>query len=251
MAINRFVRTRLAPLLALAVMALPWAASCGGNDDDTGAGEAPADGPDAATLTEAAAGRMEELESFHFLLTHEAGRSPIALGLEMERAEGDMAVPGRLKADVEAVVTQLGDANVDVSVVAADGKSLMTNPFDSEEWVPIPGGQALDELFDPHSGTVSALRAATNQVVTGAERIGDTDTWRVTATLDGGDLSAFAPIAEAGHPVQATLWVGKDEPLVHRVRLEGELGPDDSEGVIRVVELSRFDQPVTIALPEE
>jgi hypothetical protein len=116
--------------------------------------------------------------------------------------------------------------------------------------VAVPGAAALDDLFNPHVGTVAALRDSTNRAVMGEEVVGGERTWKVTADIDGGDLEAFAPIAEAGYPVKATIWIGAEEPLVHRVRLEGKMGEEDVEGVVRVVALSGFDEPVTIELPD-
>ena len=40
-----------------------------------------------------AAKGFESLLYFHFEMTHEGGGTPIALGLEMDRVEGDIAAP--------------------------------------------------------------------------------------------------------------------------------------------------------------
>jgi hypothetical protein len=238
---------QLSRLVLAAALAFSLAAACGGDDDDD---STPTEGrPDPAVLVSEAADRFAAVKSFHFVLEHEEGRSPIALGLEMERAEGDMVVPDRLQADVEAVAGTFGNASVDVRAVAVGDTVKVTNPFRETEWVELPGSTSVRDLFDPAGGIVSALRAAKDPVLTGEEGVGGAETWVITANVDGADLEAFAPTAEPGYPVKGTVWIGKDDQLVRRVRLEGPFGEDDPDEVIRVVTLSAFDEPITIELP--
>jgi hypothetical protein len=239
--------TLLAMCAAVGVLA---GVACGGGDGGRPSGSPQAPSVDAAQLARAAADRMEAVTSFRFVVEHERGASPITSGLLMRRAEGETVAPDRLQADIDATAPQLGNAAVRVRVVAVGDVSRMTNPFDRTRWMPVPG-TALQELFDPARGTVSALRAATDHVVTGEEVVGGTPCWVVAANVDGGALKAFAPVAQAGYPVRATLWIGKEDPLLHRVRLEGQMGPRDTADVVRVVQLSRFDLPVAIELAPE
>ncbi len=48
--------------------------------------------------TEAAA----NVSSFHFVLTHENGSTPLPLNLDLNTAEGDIQVPSSMAADVDA-----------------------------------------------------------------------------------------------------------------------------------------------------
>ncbi|MGD9935236.1 MAG: LppX_LprAFG lipoprotein [Dehalococcoidia bacterium] len=243
-----FLRVLALPLLLVGLAVATAACGGGGGDEDTGEGAGPL--PDAATLTGTAADRMEALESFHFVVSHEAGTTPITAGLQMERAEGDSKTPDRLTADVDALVPQLGNAEIDVKVIWVREIARMTNPFDRTRWMEVPG-DALQGLFDPGAGTVAALRAATGHTVAGEETIGGVPCWVVTAVVDGEALKAFADVAEAGYTVALTLWIGEQDNRVHRVRLDGPMGADDTPGVIRVIDLTRFDEPVEIELPPE
>lgn len=233
------------------LVVLPVATGCNGGDGSDGSdGDSEPERPDAAALTREAADLMEALESFHFVVSHEIGTTPITAGLQMERAEGDSKTPDRLRADVDALVPQLGNSPIKVQVVWVGDVAKMTNPFDRTRWLDVPEG-ALQGLFDPGGGTVSALRAATGHEVTAEEKAGGVQSWVVTAEVDGAALKAFADVAEPGYTVALTLWIGQDDGLVHRIRLAGEMGPDDTAGVIRVVELSRFNDPVEIELPTD
>src|SRR3712207_215387 len=107
-------RAVLGALLAIATVVV----ACGddGGRDQAASGTAtgtPAR-PDPSALAMQAADQIEATTSFHFLLQHENGGTPIVLNLEMTRAEGDLVKPDRLRADVEAVGKQLGNAHVQV-----------------------------------------------------------------------------------------------------------------------------------------
>src|SRR5215211_4344811 len=241
-----------AGLVALALGVL-MAVACGDDKKDESKDAGGAGGgkqPDPATLARQAADQVEALKSFHFLLEHENGGTPIVLNLLMTRAEGDIVKPERLRADVEATATQLGNANVKVKVVNVGDKALISNPFNARQWITLPGENRLADIFDPGAGTTAALRAATNLKLAGEDTIGGVKVWRIEGDVDAQALSAVATsVAEPGYTVKGTAWVGQDKPLVYRVRLDGPLGSKDPANIVRKIELSKFDENVNIELP--
>ena len=246
---------RLAAGLLLALFALVAVACSDKKDEqkDARSANAPAGAarqPDPAVLARQASDTVEALKSFHFLLDHENGGSPIVLNLLMTRAEGDISKPDRLRADVEARATQLGNANVKVKVVNVGDRAVVTNPFAPTQWLPLAGQNRLSDIFDPGAGTTAALRAVKNPKITGEETINGVKVWRVEGDVEPTALSAVAStIAEPGYVVKGTVWVGQDRPLVHRVRLDGPLGSKDPANIVRKIDLSKFDEPVTIEIP--
>jgi hypothetical protein len=240
------IRTALALLAALALVT----AACGDDDkEDGGAGGGAAQQPDPATLARQAADAVEALTSFHFLLEHENGGTPIVLNLTMNRAEGDIVKPDRISADVEAVATQLGNANVKVRVVNVGTKGVISNPFNARQYLPLPENVQLRDIVDPGAGVTKAMRAAQNLRITGEESVNGVATWRLEGEIDAGELRDFASVAEPGYKVKGIAWVGKEKPLVHRVRLEGPLGAKDAPNIVRKVDLSKFDENFNIVLP--
>lgn len=103
--------------------------------------------------------------------------------------------------------------------------------------------------FDPVAGINAAVRSVADPVVTGTERVGDADAWRVEGTLDSGALDAFVSDGEPGHEVRATVWIERGRFLVRRVRLVGRLAADEPADLVRRIELSDFDRPVAIEPP--
>jgi hypothetical protein len=241
---------RIAAGLLLVPLMLAVVACGGDKQSDSGSAAATPTRPDPAVLARQAADKVEALTSFHFLVEHENGGTPIVLNLNMTRAEGDIVKPDRLRADVEATAAQLGNANVKVKVVNVGDRAVITNPFNTRQWVPLPGENRLADIFDPAAGTTAALRSARDLQITGEETIGGVRVWRLEGTVDAEALSAVAPaIAEPGYIARGTVWVGQSDPLVHRVRLEGALGSKDPPNIVRKIDLSKFDENVSIELP--
>lgn len=234
---------RLLPLVLLPALILAVAA-CG--DDKGSSKNATPAKPDADALLKQAADRMEQLKSFHFLLDHEKGTSPIVLNLNMTRAEGDVVRPDRLRADVEAAA---GGVTLKFKLISIGDKARITNPFNPSSWQDLPSGTKLSDIFDPAAGTTSALRNVKDAQITGEDTINGVKVWRVEGTVDATALGSIATIAESGYTAKGTAWIGQQTPEVYRVRLEGPLGSKDTQGVIRRLEISRHDENITIDPP--
>lgn len=237
----RAVRWRLATVLVAGVL---LAAGCGG-------GDAEPDTPpvDAATLLRAAAERMDGVERFHFELEHENGFTEIVLGLQMERASGDVAGADRLRAEVQA---RFGPLNVETGIVILPDQSWLRNPitgaWQREEI-------SIEAIFNPSEGVTALMRsiaeraAESGATVTGSERIEGVETYRVEAEVDSGELTLFAADAPAGLKLRAVIWIGVDDPLVYRVELHGAATRDEPADLVRRLTLSNFDGDIVIEPP--
>ncbi len=238
------VRIRAAATMLAVVLAALLVACGDDKGGDKPSGAATAAPPDAATLLRQSAERMEQVKSFHFVLDHERGSSPIVLGLAMSRAEGDVLRPDRLRADIEA--SALGGVKVNTKLVSIGDTAHITNPFNPSRWEPLPSGTKLSDVFDPGNGTTAALRSVKDPRITGEETIAGKKVWRIEGDIDGAAVSALATIAEGGYTAKGTVWISQESRDVHRIRLDGPLGAKDTPGVIRRLELSRFDESVSI-----
>jgi LppX_LprAFG lipoprotein len=223
--------------------------ACGGDDDDDDS-EATAEATVEETPQEflaSAADALEQVTSFHFLLTHENGGTEIVLDLEMERAEGDIILPDRLRADIEA--DGPGGLDVNVEVIAVGDQLFFENPFGGGY---VDADFSLRDILDPTQGVVSLLRSAPeNAEYDGTETIDGVETRRVTATIDSGELETLLPAADPGFPVEVTLWIGEEDRLVYRLLLVGPMNEDEPEDIERLIEVSDFDQPgLSIEPPE-
>ncbi len=236
----RSISRALSVALALCAV-LVGLAACGGKKEAAQATPTPR--PDPRTLLNEAADRVEQAKSFHFVLEHERGSTPIVLQLQMTRAEGDVVKPDRLRADVDA---QRSGVRLKLKLVSIGDQSKISNPFNPSQYVDLPTGTRLSDVFDPAAGTTAALRGVKDPQVSGEETLDGRKVWRVDGTVDAASLAALVTLAESGYSAKGTVWIGQETKEVYRVRLEGPLGSQDTQDVVRVLTLSRYNESVTI-----
>jgi hypothetical protein len=230
-------------LLAMLVGALALAAACGGGGEK--AAPTPANLPPADEILPKVVERIAALKSFHFRLEHENGLSPMPLDLKLKTAEGDIQVPDRMDAKLEA---EAGGALLRVEVIGIGEQGWMTNPF-SHQWQPLPEGTTISAIFDPAAGIQAVASSLQDVRVTGMEQVGGDNTYLLEGHVDSGVLKAAAPIAEPGLTVNVKIWVAVDDYTIRQVRLEGPFAPGEPENIVRILSLSKFDEPVSIEPP--
>jgi hypothetical protein len=223
-----------------ALCLLPLACGDGGKKEPT---SGPL--PPAADVLAGAVQRAATMKTFHFRLEHENGASPIPLGLGLETAEGNVIVPDRLWAKLEA---KAGTQPVRVEVIGIGDEGWITNPF-NRQWQPLPSGTTIKDVFDPTQGIDAVANSLENAEVIAEESVGGVVTYHVEGTIDSAKLEAAAPIAEPGFTVKVKVWIGKDDPLIRRIRLEGPIASGEPENIVRKLDISKFDEPVTIEPP--
>ena len=230
-------------LLVLVLTALPLAAACGG--DGERAARTPVALPSAEEVLPKVVERVEAVKSFHFRLGHEGGLSSIPLDLKLKTAEGDVLVPDRIRAELEA---EAGGALVQVEVIGIGEEAWMTNPF-SREWQPLPSGTTISSIFDPAAGVKAVVGSLRDVMIRGIDMVDDHETYRLEGLVDSAALEAAAPIAEPGLIVIVRVWVDVKDYTIRQVRLEGPFAPSEPANIVRILYLSKFDEPVSIEPP--
>ena len=234
--------------LFLALLGCLALAACGGDGD--GEEEASAETLDVTVLLDSAVIQFTELESFHFALDFDGDTSPMEeLSIDMQTIEGDVIIPDKLDARVQAKARQFGGINVNVALVGIGEDAWVTNPFDQSMWLPLEGGNPLNGLFNPSDGVAAVIRGAANPTVTGEEEIEGVATWRVEGTIDSGDLTAFLDSAEPGYPVNGTIWIGKADNIIYRIYLLGRLTAEEQPEILRRLNFSNFNDVEPIEPP--
>jgi hypothetical protein len=234
------MRITLLPCLLLSALLL----ACSGDDAPDEA--SPTATPESAeALLARAATAVEDVTSFHFRLTHKNGTTPLPLNLALETAEGDVVIPGKLSAEIEAKA--VGSIPVSVDVIAIDDETWITNPF-NRRWQRLPGSGVRD-FADPEALVKSLVAAVENPRIDGSSTIDGVRTVKLVASVDAGLLREALAIARAGNEVQVEAWVGAEDGLPRRIRIVGPLSSGENADVSRQIDLSRFDEPVEISPP--
>lgn len=218
------------------------ACACGGGDEENSENAELAE-IDAAALLERAALRMDLVESFRFVLTHENGTTEIVRGLHMETAEGEAVGSDRLRAAIRA---SIGPLDVDIEIRILGDEGWITNPL-TGRWE--REALSLDSLFDPAKGVTALVRSASDPMVAGLENIGGVAVYRVEGGVESGSLDLLAPAATPGRTLAAVAWVGVADPIVYRLEIRGAASPSENEDILRRLEFSDIDAPLTIEAP--
>lgn len=217
----------------------------GGGGSNTGTATTPVD---PRAILDQAGSKLNAVKYFHFKLTQDNGTTPLPalpLNMQLVSAEGDVATPDRVQADVTA---KAAGANLKVKVIGIANKSWLTNPF-TRQWEALPGDVSVRDIADP-AGIVQGVIGQMQDVrLAGQEKVGDVQTYRIEGKTDSGSLQPTIASAEPGHPVDVQAWVGVSDGLPYRVRLSGPVNKDEAKNVVRTLELSSYDTAVDIKAP--
>ena len=226
------------------VTAAMWAAAgcSGGGDSGTKTTATPAR-PDPKELLNTAADNLEKANSFHFVVDHEKGTTPIVLSMQMNRAEGDVVRPDKLRADLTA---SLAGNKLSLKVVSIGETTKITSPLNPSRYQELPGGTKASDIFDPSAGASAAMRNAKNPQISGEDTVEGKKVWKIDGTIDAQFLKQMTGLAEAGFEVKGSAWIGQDTREVYKIRLDGPLGKDDTKEVVRVMTLSRYNDRIEI-----
>jgi lipoprotein LprG len=225
------------------LVAIVYVACGGGGGTSTPSGTT----PPASSVLPAAIQAFDSLQTFHFTLTHENGTTPIPNGLQLVSADGDVVVPDRMHAAIEAKV---GNQTVKVGVIGVGNEGWMTNPF-NRQWQPLPSGTTIKDIFDPTQGIKAIVGSLQNAQVVGQEKVGGVQTWRVKGTIQSDVLASAVPVSRPGFTVGIEAWIGVDDSLIRQVYLEGPIMPGEADNIIRKLTLSDFGEQITITPPPQ
>ncbi len=232
------MRVAFVPCFLLSALLL----ACGGDDD---AGNAPAAtvGPDAAQLLSDAALAVAGLQGFHFVLTQEDATIPLPSNLELESAEGDVVLPDRLAAELEA---EIQGTNVSVDAIAIAGETWITNPFTCR-WQKLNAD--LRSYADLGALLPALLPAIRNAHVVSEADLNDVRTHVIAGDASSADLQDALPFSLPNREVRIEVWIGVEDSLPRRVRVIGPLISGESGDAVRQIDLTRLNQPVRINPP--
>ena len=225
----------------LAALVLPLLAlvSCG---DDPAADEA---APTPEQRLETAADHMAALTSLAFRLSHEEGTTQVFEGVVATVVSGEVAIPGGANVEVEAEA--LGFF-VSIDIVVVDDQAYMTDPL-SGTWQSLPAADLPFDFRDLGATLAGITRSVDSPALGAALDIDGVSTQGVTGTVTGSALTTLIPGADADAVLDVELWMD-DAGLVRRVRLSDPIVAGDVDNVVRVLDFSAFDQPVSVTVPE-
>jgi hypothetical protein len=223
------------PLLALAVLAVPVLAGCGGGSETESAGD----------LLVRAKGALDEAETLHFTLDSEGAPET---GTELVGGAGDVARPASFTGTLK--VLALG-STLDLDVVSIDGTVWAQLPFTSSFSEIDPAQFGFGDpgaLLDPEAGISQLLGKATSATL-GKERRVDGEVVReVTAELPGDLVEQILTSEDPSQPVQARFSIATESGELRRAELTGPFFTA-GDNATYTLQLSDFGADVEITAP--
>jgi hypothetical protein len=209
--------------------------ACGGDDG----------GPSPSELIAQSAERTGEIQSFHFTLDVQ-NVPTAAAGLQLTAAEGDVVVPDRASADVSGSFAGLP---ITTQVIAVGEDVWLKNPL-TDGWQKIDVSTTPVALLSPSQGVLAVMGGITDVVEEGREEVDGTTLVQVSGRVDAADVAPLVAVTPGEGTVEAALWIGADDLLLRRIEVRGAVADGEPESALRIVDLSRFDEPVAVEPPE-
>lgn len=184
---------------------------------------------------------MESLDSFHFLLEHKSGGTPLLPGLLITEADGDVVKPDKLSVDFGGA---FGTIYVKSSLVTLGEASYMTNPL-TGKWENVPTEVSPLGFFNPQRG----ISAIMSQVVQVRLISSDEDAYRLEGELPAEALASLLGATVKGVSISVELTIDADSLYLLEAILDGRVTAGEPDGTVRVITLSRFNEPFVIEPP--
>ena len=221
--------------------------ACGGNDNKETSLDQIVPNLTPREIIDTASPKLDEVESFHFELSQEGGGTPIAMGLEMTGVKGDIEPPDKLKMEIEAKwVGQFMEAEL----VTVGTITYMTNPL-TGKWELLGEDFNAVTLFQPSTGIKAVMESLTDLAMLEAETVDKVLCFHLKGMIVSEVLDAIAVgHAAEGLIVKTDIWIGIDDFIFRKVVFDGRICKDENEGIVRVLALSKINEPVIIELPE-
>ena len=229
---HRQARAILPPalLFSLAVLGL---AGCGGST------------PATSTLLVAAQHKFNDTTSLHFVMTADHLGTVPANSYIIISANGDVARPNRLKA---TATVDAGFLTTQIRLIIVGSQQWYTDPLTGQFVATTQFGSYL-RIFDPSIGLGALLGDLKNPSTPKDGSANGTPCWAVSGGISMAQLSAIFGSAVVGSPNQTTFCISKSDNQLLSVVLQGRVLSGDTSETIRTIDLTNFDQPVSIQTP--
>lgn len=189
--------------------------------------------------------KMTDINSFHFELSHEGGRTPIAMGLELDEAKGDVKKPDKLETTVLAALKGM---LVEVQVITIGDTTYMTNPL-TKKWEFVPGEFSAISIFDPNAGITSILQDMVNPTLVKTEEDSIPNCYHIMGEIPSESLRSITLSSAEGINLTADIWIDTGSFLINQITIEGQISETEQPGITRILKLFDYNQEIEIVSP--
>jgi len=200
----------------------------------------------ASQIIEKSSEKMQAINSFHFALDQVGGGTPIAMGIEMKKADGDVVRPDKLKMTISGTVSGM---SLEVQMITIGGVMYMTNPL-SGKWELPPAEFKVLSVLDPNAFIATVMKNVTGLTELNDEESAGVICYHLSGSISSDDLSAITGSSVKGVAINIEIWIGKDDLLVRNIKVTGKITETEVQGIVRTLNFSNYNEAVKIELPE-
>ena len=186
---------------------------------------------------------MGNLESFSFQLGHDSGHTTLSGALQLTRAGGFVTTNGL---DLEAEAN-IGRAFVRVEAVVIGEQTWMTNPL-TGVWSEIAPEDSPFAFLDPVK-LVADILGDTQQAVYPANDQSSSGDTEISGLIPAKSLASLVGSVDPDATPNVLLTIDSTSNLLKKIVISGVVQAEDEPGTIRVITLSKFDEPSTLEPP--
>ena len=201
---------------------------------------------DPVALVRQASQALGEVDSFHFVLAHPEGGTPMLDVLLIQDAKGDVVKPDRLVVEFGGVFG--GNIYIKANFISIGPENFMTNPF-SGAWERVPAEINPIAFFSPERGITNIVSNISGPMLLESDGSG----WRVAGKIPPQTLGSIfgQTISSEGEDdwVSVELTLDAGTYLIRSVKMEGRITPGEPPGTVREITLSGFNEPPEIEPP--
>jgi hypothetical protein len=230
-------------VLLLTCLVLLTVTGCGGNNT-TSSTPSPTPLTAEQVLSESSK-KLEAANSFHFVLDHNGGGTPIAMGIDMLKASGDMVKPDKMKTSISG--TAMGMI-IQVEVITLGSDTYMTNPL-SGKWELLPNEFKVLSVFDPATGVAAIMKNMAGATLLADEDVQGKPCYHISGETDSGNLNAISGSSIQGTKCKVEAWISRDNFLPQVIKLEGRITETEKEGIIRTLTFTDYNLDAKIEKP--
>ncbi|CAN5818612.1 N/A [soil metagenome] len=204
----------------------------------------------AESVLRAASSRLAEVESLHFTLEVEGDTFIDESGaIRLVSAEGDLSRPDKVA--VEFQVSLFGAGTVSIRMITVGAESWTTDLI-TGNWGEAPPEFGYDpaKLYDNQDGLGPVMGKLDDPQITGAEEIDGRDCHRIVGTVKNEVISILTAGTMGGADVGIELWIDAETSDLRRARVIEPETDDKENPATWELNLSDFDEEVTIEPPE-
>ena len=206
-------------------------------------------GIDAEPVLLQAVEQLMGLESASFSLNHIKGSTVLMPRVLITKISGEVSIPDRSRVTVEAQI-EFPKSYVEIDIVRIQETAYMTNIFGGD-WNQIPAESLPFNLSRLGLTMAEIVDAIQKPKILGEERLNGIDTLRIGGMINSKDLVKLVPGAEGNVRVDLELWINREDGLLQRALIAGQVVPTDDVDTIRDLVLKNINQPVVIDAPIE